>query len=290
MAKPKNLALIIGAGKAGTTSLFSYLSQHPRICAANRKEINFFSRHWDRGRDFYLGHWDWDPDLHRIALEASPSYTIQPMFPSVPARIATLTDLSFRFIYILRHPFERMPSYAEQKYFVSRQNSDAGTPFAWTDTLFEEALTSSLYAMQLDAYAAHVEMKDVLILTAEGLRHDTRAVLDRTCRFLDLPPFAFDTSRTYNESGRRHLENPAWSFLQGIRPLEQLATSVVPRSLRQRLRHAVSPKAKGDFSLSADQKRVAEARIMPDLARLRDVYGIDVEQAWQIPMTVAAAS
>lgn len=290
MPEPKDFALIIGAGKAGTTSLFSYLSQHPEICAANRKEVNFFSRHWDRGLDFYLGHWDWRPGRHRLALEASPGYSNAAVSPGVPGRIAALHGRSFRFIYILRHPLARMPSHAQQIYFVSRRNNETVVPFAWTDDLFERVLTSSLYAMQLDAYTAHFDRKDILILIAEDLRRDADAVLDRTRRFLGLSPFAFDTSQSFNESGKRHLDNPAWSFLQGIKPIERVATTLLPRSLRQRIRYAVSPKATGDFGLTEAQRRQAEARIIPDLIRLRDDYGVDVERAWNIGLTTAAAS
>lgn len=290
MPEPKEIAIVIGAAKAGTTSLFAYLSQHPEICAASRKEVNFFSRHWHRGRDFYLRHWDWDPDRHRVALEASPNYTSRPAFPDVPERMATLTDLSFRFVYVLRHPLVRMPSHAEQTYFAKRQSNATDEPFAWTDDLFERALASSMYAMQLDAYAAHFDRDDMLILIAEDLRCDASAALDRVCRFLGLSPFAFDASRTFNESGKRHLDNPAWSFLQGIGPIERMATSMIPRSLRRRIRYAVSPKATGDFSLTDAQRRVAEARIVPDLIRLRDAYGVDVERAWNIPLTTPAAS
>ena len=35
--------IIIGAGKAGTTSLYNYLIQHPDIYPPLRKEIKFFS-------------------------------------------------------------------------------------------------------------------------------------------------------------------------------------------------------------------------------------------------------
>lgn len=290
MTQPTDLALIIGAGKAGTTSLFSYLSQHPEICAARRKETNFFSRHWRQGLDFYLDHWDWRAGRHCIALEASPSYTNRPILPGVPERIAAAAGLSFRFIYVLRHPFERLPSYAQQKYFVSRRNNDSNASFAWTDELFAQALTSSLYAHQLDAYAAHFDRKDMLILLAEDLRRDPGAALERARRFLGLSACAFDTGRRYNESGARHLDSPAWRFLQGIRPLERLATTLVPRPLRQRLRYAVSPKADGDFSLPPARMQIAEARIIPDLIRLRDVYGVDVERAWGIPLSMAIAS
>ena len=35
--------LIIGAAKAGTTSLFYYLKQHPEIFMPEQKELNFFA-------------------------------------------------------------------------------------------------------------------------------------------------------------------------------------------------------------------------------------------------------
>jgi hypothetical protein len=35
--------LIVGAPKAGTGSLFSYLAQHPEVCASTEKEIGFFA-------------------------------------------------------------------------------------------------------------------------------------------------------------------------------------------------------------------------------------------------------
>lgn len=39
--------IIGGAPKAGTTSLFRYLSAHPAVCPANRKETYFFARKFD---------------------------------------------------------------------------------------------------------------------------------------------------------------------------------------------------------------------------------------------------
>ena len=34
--------IIGGASKAGTTSMFSYLAEHPQICASHAKETRFF--------------------------------------------------------------------------------------------------------------------------------------------------------------------------------------------------------------------------------------------------------
>src|SRR5207253_543932 len=48
--------LVIGAMKAGTTSLWAYLRQHPDVFMPEDKELNFFVTkvgHWDKGVDWY---------------------------------------------------------------------------------------------------------------------------------------------------------------------------------------------------------------------------------------------
>jgi hypothetical protein len=50
-------AFIIGVQKAGTTSLFNWLSQHPEVCAPEAmKDFHFFSNdeHYFKGQQFYL--------------------------------------------------------------------------------------------------------------------------------------------------------------------------------------------------------------------------------------------
>lgn len=37
------LCIILGAAKCGTTSLFSYLAQHPDIAGCSNKDPNYFS-------------------------------------------------------------------------------------------------------------------------------------------------------------------------------------------------------------------------------------------------------
>ena len=50
--------LIIGAQKAGTTSLYNYLQAHPCIASAARKEVHFFDRklNLNKGLTWYRGH------------------------------------------------------------------------------------------------------------------------------------------------------------------------------------------------------------------------------------------
>jgi len=46
--------LIIGIGKAGTSSLSHYLSQHPGIINPHKKEVLFFNKYFELGLDWYL--------------------------------------------------------------------------------------------------------------------------------------------------------------------------------------------------------------------------------------------
>ena len=45
--------LIIGVQKAGTTSLFTYLTEHPQVRSPATKEVHFFDRRWDLGVGWY---------------------------------------------------------------------------------------------------------------------------------------------------------------------------------------------------------------------------------------------
>jgi hypothetical protein len=112
----ERFALIIGAMKCGTSSLFNYLAQHPEIAESRPKEIGFFDNddHWARGRDWYEAAWRWDPAQHRVALEASTGYTKVPTMPNAAARIATY-PAKFQFLYIMRNPLDRYESHYSHK-------------------------------------------------------------------------------------------------------------------------------------------------------------------------------
>lgn len=74
--------LIVGVPKAGTSSLFTYLGQHPDICQSDVKELGYFNhfnsrRHPDRTPppiETYTKHWAHCAG-ERYAMEATPSYS-----------------------------------------------------------------------------------------------------------------------------------------------------------------------------------------------------------------------
>lgn len=109
--------IIIGAAKSGTTSLFAYMSSHPRIIPPIRKEIRFFN-HLERGVEWYLAHF---PPLPRdrgtyLTGEGSTSYLCD---TDVPRHLYELFPRT-KLIVILRNPIERAISH----YHDDRRRSD----------------------------------------------------------------------------------------------------------------------------------------------------------------------
>ena len=103
------LVVIIGGMRCGTTSLFTWLSQHPQVCACIDKEPAFFSNDsiWNNGLDWYRSLWESDSARHRVALEASTNYSKAAIFPRTAERLRT-TAPNARLIYLMRDPIARL--------------------------------------------------------------------------------------------------------------------------------------------------------------------------------------
>jgi hypothetical protein len=124
--------LVIGAQKAGTTALYYYLAEHPRIVPSRDKELGFFApelfadwpehpnhrilctrgvtafddpRSYRRAVAWYHGQFPWPHELgrERLTFEATPEYLY---YPRAAKRIFDY-DPDMKLIVLLRDPVER---------------------------------------------------------------------------------------------------------------------------------------------------------------------------------------
>ena len=189
-ATGRNL-IVIGAMKAGTTTLFHLLAQHPAICrtyaelpgASFTKEINYFNKLY-RASDIDL-HYDWrfpfDPAMHAWTLDVSPNYAKLPRTRNVPIRIAAL-DGDKRLIYILREPIDRIESN------LAHGLRNKGKP-----ARLSTCIRTSQYARHLNSFTAHIPRDNILLLDFHQLTHDPAAVLAQICDFLRIDLFVAQT-------------------------------------------------------------------------------------------------
>ncbi len=192
--------LVIGGMRCGTTSLFSYLSDHPLVEPAIGKELQYFSVFHEKGERWYRGHFP--PDRPGAqTFEASPYYLYHPL---VPARVAaTLPDA--RFIALLRDPVDR--AYSHYKHSVERgveklsfadalvAEESRLAPFLVGDLTSRRAhaalrsysyASRGRYAEQLSRWFEHVPRESLLVIKSEAMYADPAATYARCIEFLGL--------------------------------------------------------------------------------------------------------
>ena len=212
--------LIIGAMKAGTTSLFRYLLAHPQVATPLTKEIHYFSFNSARPRDWYLAHFPrtraFTPD--RISGEASPAYLVH---PDGPERVHAFSP-AMRIIVLLRDPVARSLSHYFHEKTMGRElrpvdealfAEEASTSFSlrpreerpWYEALNGTPgrrrrsaallarcpmhlayLTHSCYADHLPAWLRKFDRDQILLLRSEDLFLGPARELTKTIRFLGL--------------------------------------------------------------------------------------------------------
>lgn len=280
---PDRFALIIGAMKSGTTTLFEMLGQHPQIAAATVKEVGYFSNPGKvaRGFDWYCSHWDWDGSSHRVALEASPAYTQFPARPGVPKRIAEAPVADFRFIYIMRNPLDQIESTVRHTLYAGwGQPLDEGIP----DWMIETAS----YATQLDEYLKVFPEEQFLLLTLEEYSRSPLMTLRRVCEFLGVDvEFEFENVRSRYNTGELYEAPQFVARLIKWPTARSFAKRIFPRSLHHRIRSALGMlptrnESLGRYELSDGEKAWVIEQLSEDLRRLETRYGVDTARNWSI--------
>ena len=94
--------LVLGAQKGGTTTLQQLLSQHPGIFLPPKKEVHYFSKHWEQPTAWYAAHYV-DADPKQRCGDITPYYLFH---PEAPKRIHSLLP-DAQLIVLLRDPVER---------------------------------------------------------------------------------------------------------------------------------------------------------------------------------------
>jgi hypothetical protein len=178
--------LVIGAMKAGTTSLYHYLRDHPQVFMPETKEVNFFNplRNWRRGVGWYEEQFADAPPEATALGEASTSYTKYPWVDGVPERIASVLDDDVRLIYVVRHPIERMRS----QYLHQVATGQEWRPIEEAFRKEPMYLHISRYAFQLDRYAPTVSHERILVVDARALRVDRESTVRRIYGFIGVDP------------------------------------------------------------------------------------------------------
>lgn len=210
--------LIVGAANSGTTSLYTYLKQHPEVFLPALKEPHYFSQVRPAYEQRYLRTYVTDEKTYlglfrkaagyRAIGEASTSYLFEPETHRRIHRVAPKAKI----IIILRDPLERAHSHYLMDVREGRQNLNFCDAVHRDWELKQKGwgvsqlyIELGLYAEQVKRYLGTFGPERVLILTFEELGGSSaQRTLMKVLRFIevDLSHLSrIDTSYSENSFG-----------------------------------------------------------------------------------------
>jgi len=288
MKKPN--FFIVGAAKAGTSSLWGYLDEHPEIFMSQKKEPGFFCDEWPGHNDInrYFQLFDAAQDSHKRVGEASTCYLSCPGTAENLRRYAEENGIeNVKIIIVLRNPADR--AYSLYNWQVQEGYEYAGS--------FEKALdmepqrlnlkfpngaltggykynylyyNSGLYHDQVMEYYEAFGQENVHIEIFEEFIKQTEARLTRIYRFLELDNRHFLPEIT--------VYNPSYDVIApwlqfGLRKINQTVIE------RRPIRKLIRSKSQRDALLNLGLKKHKPPKINPDVrARLLERYQPEIER------------
>lgn len=207
--------LIVGAMKAGTSTLMEYLSDHVEIFMPSR-ELHFFSnlyvKNYNKGIEWYAK--QFENVSSEVAIgEKTPTYSYD---PAVPERIHEYLP-QVKLIWMFREPVAR--TYSNYWHYVKEG-------FEYID--FESAIYKekgrlkkeflkgyrkrSIYIEQVKRYLEYFSKDQMLFICFEKFVRDPNSTLKRVCAFLEVRTDLTLTMKRANVTRLPRSRHLTWIF------------------------------------------------------------------------------
>ena len=259
--------LIVGAPKAGTTTLTHWLRDHPQVAFSEKKELEFFDLRFGRGLDWYREQLPPDPGS-RVVVEATPTYLAD---PHAAARIAQCLPAA-RFVAVLREPVARAWS---QYWFFVQLGLERRT---WERALAEERdgenpgyLWRGRYGEQLAHWDSLVGPERLHVLLFDDLVNEPDSALGSVCAFAGIESLPAPS---------REAVNP--TRLPRSARLQRLLQRPDAGPLRRRL-YAWNGNGHPVPRLTDDERQRVGAVFHDDLVALQERLGRPLPAGWSAP-------
>lgn len=259
--------LIVGAMRAGTTSLTRYLDTHPDVFMSRPKEIHYFDRHHARGEAWYRRHFA-DAAPGQRTGEATPMYSHS---EAAMDRMAALCP-DATLLMLLRDPVRRAHSHwchnvqrgRDDRSFARAVEEgpdprDAAEGHRWA------YVDRSRYARQIDLLLERFPRSQLHLERFEDLIADPAATFRRVCEAIGVDP-----GHVPPNLGER--TNPPLR-IRSVRVRD--ASRRLPKAVQNAVGRLNSTTVENPPLDPADAARVA-ALLADDVARLARDHGVDV--------------
>jgi hypothetical protein len=193
--KPANISglptvLVVGAAKAATTWLYACLDDHPEVAVARRGEVDFFSKYYYKGYEWYRNQF-LDTDGKSVIVDISPTYMID---PGTPARLKHYGRAQ-SIVFCLRDPIDRLYSHYCMHLKGGLVSEEIDKEIKDIDRYTEEGL----YAKHISRYLNYFDRSKLTFLIYDELVRDEREYIKKVFNMLGV-----DASFRPSVLGRKH--------------------------------------------------------------------------------------
>jgi len=207
----RRFLIIGGTTKAGTTSLYHYLKDHPQVCASSLKETRFFidvdsllpvKTRFDESLKGYREYFSNCLSAgEKVLMEASPDY----LCSQTALHIADLLP-NAKMVFVLRDPVDRLVSwfkYARQRGLLDSKlgfeeyvEYQLKHPITSITPSHYRALEEGCYSRYVKAFIEKMPGR-VLLLSFDELKTSPERAMEKICDFSDI---GFDFYKDYEYS------------------------------------------------------------------------------------------
>ena len=241
---------IVGAPKAGTTSLYHYLNEHLEIEMSSQKEPDYFSDSLIQNKGMYYGKNRIDtlekynnlfinPEV-KLRGEGSVSYL---SYDDVPLKIKTYNPEA-KIIIILRDPVDRAFSHYLMDYrlgLVSESFEDIinkKSKHKNAHLFYQQYIQVSEYAPQIKRYLNVFKRENILFIDYEDFKNDVAGVVNNVYLFLgvndDFQPNLNKKHNTYTMP-----KNGIIRYIYSFVSFRNFLTSIFSKGLVKSIRNSL---------------------------------------------------
>ena len=274
---------IVGAPKAGTTSLYHYLNEHPQVVMSSQKEPDYFSDNAIHEQGMYYGKNrvnTLDKYESLFAQKESVVYgegSVSYLFYDNVAEDIKKYNPNAKIIIMLRNPIERAFSHYLMDYrlgLVSDSFENIITKKSKhknAHLFYQQYIEVSKYANQIQRYLDFFEKENILFIDYEDLKNNVSKTVDQVYDFLNISTeFAADINTKYNTFTMP--KNKGIRFIYSFVFLRKILTFFLPIYLVKNIR-AFLFKADKKPELLKETRSQLSIIFNNDIKKLEEVLG-----------------
>jgi len=261
---------IVGAPRAGTTSLYEYLKNCENVFMSPIKETYFFSPNVNMKLILskpVKNQKDYQKLFHNVKTEkaigeATPSYLWDPD----SAKLIHEKIPNARIIIILRNPIDR--AFSHYLWLVSLGKENLSFSEAIKKSLSAKPdfsgriIDGGMYSNQIQRYLDEFGQKQIKIIIFEEFLKNPKLFLEDTLKFLDIdsnPPEIFEAFNSY------------------VEPRGKLAKSIIQNKFLQKLGTSLPQTIASQATKILDKKAVKPKISESNMKMLKNIYSEDVK-------------